>query len=157
MRSGPWSSPMSAFAIASPRPEPWWLLVSWLSTCSNGRPSRASASSGMPIPVSAIEMLTQPLVARARIVTRPPSGGNLPAMGQQVHPVRVGRGMVGGQTEAAAEPGGELEPFVVGASGPPPHRVIEEGLELDLLGVEPDASRLDLRHVEDIVDHFEQV
>ncbi len=65
--------------------------------------------------------------------------------------------MVGGQTDAAAEPGSELEPFVVGTSGHHPHRVVEEGLELDLLGVEPDASRLDLRHVEDIVDHFEQV
>ena len=37
------------------------------------------------------------------------------------------------------------------------HGVVEERLELDLLGVEPDAAGLDLRHVEDVVDDVEQV
>jgi len=51
----------------------------------NGRPNRASASSGMPMPVSAMETLTQPpAVARARIVTRPPSGVNFTALDRRL-------------------------------------------------------------------------
>src|SRR6185437_7907725 len=44
MRMAPPCSSTSDLAMARPRPEPWWRLVSWLSTCSNGRPSLCSAS-----------------------------------------------------------------------------------------------------------------
>src|SRR3981189_2658649 len=113
--------------MARPSPEPWWLLVSWLSTCSNGRPSRASASSGIPMPVSAMAMLTQPPAARAPMGRRAPSGG-----------------------------GGKRDLLVVGAPRHPAHGVVDERLELDLLGVEPDTAGLDLRHVEDVVDDLQQ-
>ena len=59
--------------------------------------------------------------------------------------------------DAAADLGGEREPLVVGAARHHPHGVVEERLELDLLGIEPDAAGLDLRHVEDVVDDLEQV
>ena len=46
MRITPPCSSISDLAMARPSPEPCWVLVSWLSTCSNGRPSFCSASRG---------------------------------------------------------------------------------------------------------------
>jgi hypothetical protein len=37
------------------------------------------------------------------------------------------------------------------------HRVVEERLEFDRLGIEPNTSGLDLGHVEDVVDDVEQI
>ena len=65
--------------------------------------------------------------------------------------------MVRRQPDTAPDPGGKLQALVVGASGHNAHRVIEERLEVDWLGIEPDASGLNFGHVEDVVDHVEQV
>src|SRR6476646_5782226 len=67
----------------------------------------------MPMPVSAMAMLTHPGVARELLVVR--------------------------------------------ASRHYAHRVIEERLQLDRLGIEPNTSGLDLGHVEDVVDDVEQI
>ena len=58
MRIAPPCNSVSDFAIARPRPEPPYLLVSWLSTCSNGLPRFFRASFGIPMPVSSMAMLT---------------------------------------------------------------------------------------------------
>ena len=83
--------------------------------------------------------------------------GELHRIGKQVQHNLLEQAMVGHQADAVAHPGGELELLVVRAPRYHAHRVVEEWLELDLLRIEPDSAGLDLGHVEDVVDHVEQV
>src|SRR5215813_4791201 len=119
MRIRPPCSSTSDFAIARPSPEPWWLLVSWLSTCSNGRPSFLSADGGMPMPLSTIAITTDWPRILPRTLTRPPSGVNFTAFDRRLSKIEAGR----------------LQP----------------------LAVELQAAGLDLRHIEHVVDHLEQI
>ena len=84
-------------------------------------------------------------------------GGKLHRIRQQVQHDLLEQARVGGQAYAATDAGDEAQPLVISSGRDHAHRVVEERLELDLFGIKPDAARLDFRHVEDIVDHFEQI
>ena len=158
MRIVPPCSSVSDLAMASPRPEPWWLLVSWLSTCSNGRPSLASASlRDADAGVERWRSAPKPRRARARIVMRPPSGVNLTALERRLSTICLSRRGSASSRMPRRDVGGERELLVVGARGDDPHGVVEEAAERGPLEVEADAAGLDLRHVEDVVDDVEQV
>ena len=157
MRIAPPCSSVSDLAMARPRPEPWWVLVNWLSTCSNGLPRLRSALFGMPMPVSSIAILTWLSKARARSVMRPPSSVNFTAFDSRLRTIclimrRSARSWIDGAISALS-----VEPLFRRARRHHAHRVGQDGVELELLGVEGRAPGLDLRHVEDVVDHVEQV
>ena len=88
---------------------------------------------------------------------RPPSGVNFTALDRRFSTICLSRRWSAVRRMPWPTAGGEREPLVVGAPRHHAHGVVEEGLELDLLGIEPDAAGLDLRHVEDVVDDVEQV
>ena len=109
MRITPPCSSISDLAMARPSPEPWWVLVSWLSTCSNGRPSFCSASRAMPMPESWMPMTTAPRDTRPRTVMRPFSGVNLTALDRRLSAICLSARRSALQTDAGGDLGGDLE------------------------------------------------
>ena len=157
MRSVPPCSSVSERAIARPSPEPWWLLVSWLSTCSNGRPSLASACA-RNADAGIDDGDAHPVLGGARAHGDAAAfGRELDRVGEKIEHDLLEQPLVRPHADALGDVGGQLDPLVVGAGRYDPHGVVEEAAEPDLLEVETDAAGLDLRHVEDVVDDVEQV
>jgi hypothetical protein len=64
---------------------------------------------------------------------------------------------IGDDANAVRDIGGEGEALVVGAGRYDTHGVVEQTADPDLRQVGPDAAGFDLRHVEDVVDHVQQI
>ncbi len=77
-------------------------------------------------------------------------------VGEKVERDLLDRAAVGLEEQRRDDLGGELEPLVLGAGGDDAHRFGQDAVELDILEVELHAAGLDLRHVEDVVDHVQQ-
>lgn len=81
-----WNWPLCSstrdFTIGRPRPVPSWLRVKGLSTWPKAESALSICSGGMPMPVSATEIETQPdaVAGWAERVTWPPCGVNLMAL-----------------------------------------------------------------------------
>ena len=137
MRIAPPCSSVSDFAIARPRPEPRWVLVSWLSTCSNGLPRLLSAllrDADAGVLDGDVDMTVRP--SRARTVMRPPSGVNFTALDNRLIMIclimrRSARSRIDG-----LDLGLDGEPLLVGARRDHAHGVGQEGVELDRLVLE---------------------
>ena len=131
--------------------------MSWLSTCSNGLPSRASDCGAMPMPVSAIistiESLEQPAADHHLAAVR----REFHRVGQQIDDDLLDRAAIGHHRNAAVDIGVERQVLVLGAAGHHAQRFRQRLRQIERLQVELHPAGLDLRHVEDVVDDFEQI
>ena len=132
-------------------------MVSWLSTCSNGRPSFCSASRGDAdagiLDADHHRAARHAAAHRDAAVLR----RELHGVGQQIERDLLERAPVGLEADAGRDPGGDLELLLLRARGDHAHRVGELAVELDVFQVELEPAGLDLRHVEDVVDDVEQI
>ena len=102
MRIAPPCSSASDFAIARPRPEPWWVLVSWLSTCSNGRRASSAPPSECRCRCLRWRCSRQPPTTRAAHRDAAAVGRELHGVGQQIEHDLLERAAVGAQHGSTA-------------------------------------------------------
>ena len=84
-------------------------------------------------------------------------GRELDGVGQQIDDDLLDRPAVGDDRYRAFDVGFEREVLVVGAPGHHAQRFRQRLRQVERLHVELHAAGLDLRHVQDVVDHFEQI
>ena len=134
-----------------------WLLVNWFWTCSNGRPILRIADFGMPMPVSSIVTTTAFATLRARTAIRPPSGVNFTALERRFRSTCF----MARRSAFIVSPGAmfrlDADALALGRDRGQPHGLLDERREVDALALDLQLPGLDLRHVEDVVDHAEQV
>src|SRR4029453_2257024 len=86
-----------------------------------------------------------------------PFRGELHRVGEQVEHHLLEQAVVGNEPHALADAGGEREPLVLGAARHHPHGVVEERLELDLLGGGAGGGGPALPTFEGVLVHCERV
>ena len=148
--------------IARPSPVPPYFRVVEPSACSNGEKIVDCFSGGIPMPVSATANRSPTSSpsrhARSTVTRTSPRSVNLTALPTRFtrtcrkrppSPIRIVR-HVRGDVE------GQLQVLLVGPQGERPHRVAQAIAQVERAGVEVELARLDLREVEDVVDHRQQ-
>src|SRR5262249_33936217 len=82
-------------------------------------------------------------------------GSELHRVGKEIEYDLLEQTLIGVEADIRSDAREELQALVIGSRRDHADRVVKEALQVDLLGIEPDSSGLDLRHVENVVDHFE--
>ena len=149
-------------AMASPSPVPPWRRVIEASACSNISKMAACLSAGMPMPVSLTQKCSAASVgdsdsARTSSTTSPLLG-ELEGVAHQVdddlpQPAVVAHQQVG---HVGMDVVGQLQILLVGAQGERLHRVAEALPQVERLALQVQLAGLDLREVQDVVDHRQQ-
>ena len=115
------------------------------------------SASGMPMPVSLMAMLHVAARARQMHVDAAAVAGELHRVGQEIEEHLLQRAAVGFDHQLRRAVAGERDIALAGGLANHLHAVLDDVGDVDVVDVERHAAGLDLRHVEDVVDHLEQI